>query len=128
MIDNVEAALAKASAETGAGIVDYTGAPIYMNGNASGAHEWIIEFSRTPSCRDTFTTIFDETLKTLNSDYEAKRYNDMTLRRPVIHTARENLFYDWMEQRGKLGGQNKVPRLSNDRQYIEPLLELNSFA
>lgn len=125
MIDNVETALARACKKTHAKITDYTGAPIYMKDGASGAHEWMIEFSTEPDDFNLFAKIFDETLKSLNSDYEAKRYNNMTLNPPVIHIAKPNLFYDWMASRGKLGGQNKVPRLSNDRQYIEPLIEQN---
>ena len=125
MIDNVETALAKACKETNAKITDYTGAPIYMSEGKSGAHEWMIEFFTNPDDLDKFNQVFDETLKTLNSDYEAKRYNNMTLNPPVIHIARQNLFYDWMASRGKLGGQNKVPRLSNNREYIEPLIEMN---
>ncbi len=125
MIDNVETALAKACEESGAMVSDYTGAPIFMQQNESGAHEWIFEFSREPENIDLFVDVFDQNLKSLNSDYEAKRYNDMTLKRPVVHSAQPKLFYRWMENRGKLGGQNKVPRLSNDRQYIDPLLELN---
>ena len=124
MIDNVEAALAKACQATGAEVADYTGAPVYMEGKESGAHEWIFEFSHPPQDLEQFTDVFDESLKAINSDYEAKRYHDMTLRRPVVHQAKNGLFYRWMEQRGKLGGQNKVPRLSNDRQYIDPLLKL----
>ena len=125
MIDNVETALSKACQETNAKITDYTGAPVYMKDGESGSHEWMIEFSTEPNDFGRFSEIFDETLKSLNSDYEAKRYNNMTLKPPIIHKARTNLFYDWMASRGKLGGQNKVPRLSNDRQYIEPLLEEN---
>lgn len=125
MIDNVESALHEACSKTGAQITDYTGAPIFMNGNGSGAHEWIFEFSKEPSDLESFTDIFDEHLKTINSDYEAKRYLNMTLKRPVINIAKPNLFYNWMESRGKLGGQNKVPRLGNDREYMDPLLELN---
>lgn len=74
---------------------------------------------------EQFEEYFDTQLKALNSDYEAKRYNNMTLRKPIIHIAKPNLFYTWMEQRGKLGGQNKVPRLSNTREFIDPLLEMN---
>lgn len=125
MIDNVETALDKACSATNAKITDYTGAPIYMKDGESGAHEWIIEFSQEPQNFEEFCQIFDDTLKNINSDYEAKRYNNMTLKFPVIHQAKPNLFYDWMASRGKLGGQNKVPRLSNDREYIEPLLERN---
>lgn len=126
MIDNVENALSKACNETGATVTDFTGAPVFMKQGESGAHEWIFEFSQNPSDLEQFTDIFDDTLKSLNSDYEAKRYNNMTLKRPVVHVAKPDLFYNWMSSRGKLGGQNKVPRLSNDREYIEPLLELNA--
>lgn len=126
MIDNVETALSKACEATSAKITDYTGAPIYMKDEESGAHEWMIEFSTEPNDFEHFCLLFDETLKAINSDYEAKRYNNMTLKSPVIHKAKPNLFYEWMASRGKLGGQNKVPRLSNDRQYIEPLLAINS--
>lgn len=125
MIDNVETALDKACKECNAQISEYTGAPIYMNGEESGAHEWIFEFSQEPADLEKFTKLFDEYLKTVNSDYEAKRYNNMTLKSPVVHIAKPNLFYQWMESRGKLGGQNKVPRLSNDREYIDPLLKMN---
>lgn len=125
MIDNVDNALAKACEQTGATISDFTGAPVFMKDGESGAHEWIFEFTESPSDLERFIDVFDNTLKSLNSDYEAKRYNNMTLKRPVVHVAKPKLFYDWMSSRGKLGGQNKVPRLSNDREYIEPLLELN---
>lgn len=126
MINNVETALAKACEETSASVKDFTGAPVYMKDGDSGAHEWIFEFEQKPNDFEKFSHIFDETLKSVNSDYEAKRYNNMTLKKPIIHIARENLFYDWMASRGKLGGQNKVPRLSNDRDYIEPLLKMNA--
>ena len=125
MIDNVETALSKACEATHAKITDYTGAPVYMKDGDSGAHEWMIEFSDQPNDFELFVKIFDDTLKSINSDYEANRYNNMTLKLPIIHQAKPQLFYDWMAQRGKLGGQNKVPRLSNDREYIEPLLLLN---
>ncbi|MDO4224962.1 MAG: GH3 auxin-responsive promoter family protein [Bergeyella zoohelcum] len=125
MIENVETALTEACKATNALLKDFTGAPIYMQGEESGAHEWIMEFSQEPNDFALFAKIFDDVLKSVNSDYEAKRYNNMTLKAPVIHIAKENLFYDWMSMRGKLGGQNKVPRLCNEREYIEPLLEMN---
>jgi len=125
MIDNVEMALKQACKLTGSDIVDYTGAPVYMSGGESGSHEWLIEFSNQPIDKEMFIDVFDNTLKSLNSDYEAKRYKNITLKRPTIHAARKNLFYDWMNNRGKLGGQNKVPRLSNDREFIIPLLKMN---
>lgn len=125
MIDNVERALEAACQQTEAIVKEYTGAPIFMESNAKGAHEWMIEFSNEPNDFEVFKKSFDDELKKLNSDYEAKRYNNMTLREPVIHQARPHLFFEWMSSRGKLGGQNKVPRLSNEREYIEPLLQLN---
>jgi len=125
MIDNVETALKIACEHLDASISDYTGAPVFMTSQSKGCHEWILEFTRKPKCIKQFTEVFDESLKTLNSDYEAKRYNNITLKSPIIHLAKPNLFYEWMASRGKLGGQNKVPRLCNDRQYIDPLLLLN---
>lgn len=125
MIGNVESALTKTCEETNSMISEFTGAPIFMKENESGAHEWVLEFSKSPSDLEKFIDIFDHHLKSINSDYEAKRYNNMTLKRPVVHVAKPNLFFDWMETRGKLGGQNKVPRLSNDREFIEPLLNMN---
>lgn len=125
MIDNVETALSKACEMTDSCISDFTGAPVFMKDGESGAHEWIFEFTKQPTDLDRFTKIFDDHLKAINSDYEAKRYNNITLKTPVVHVAKPQLFYNWMSQRGKLGGQNKVPRLSNDREYIDPLLEMN---
>ncbi len=125
IMDNAEKALQAACRITNAMINDYTAAPVYLEGKSSGAHEWCIEFSRHPKQLDRFAEVLDETLKQLNSDYEAKRYKNMVLNPPRIEVARSGLFYDWMKQRGKLGGQNKVPRLSNDRKYIDSLLELN---
>lgn len=125
MIDNVETALTKACEATDSAITDFTGAPVFMQNGESGAHEWIFEFSKNPADLEYFTQVFDHHLKSLNSDYEAKRYNNMTLKQPVVHVAKPQLFYQWMSERGKLGGQNKVPRLSNDREYIEPLLKMN---
>ena len=125
IIENAEDALKKVCKRTNAEIVDYTAAPIFMKGKEKGAHEWVIEFKKAPKNIDYFSELFDNALKSLNSDYEAKRYNNMTLNKPTIHQARHNLFYDWLKQNGKLGGQHKVPRLSNSRNYIEELLVLN---
>ncbi len=125
MINNVETALESACKNTNALVTDYTGAPVFMKNGESGAHEWLIEFAKPPENIEQFVNVFDEHLKLVNSDYEAKRYNNMTLRLPIVHSAKPNLFYRWMESRGKLGGQNKVPRLSNTREYIDPLLEMN---
>lgn len=125
IIENAEEALKSASKATFARIKDYTAAPIYMSGKISGAHEWIIEFEQLPDDFNRFKMILDKRLKELNSDYEAKRQNNMTLNAPVVHIARNNLFFDWLKQKKKLGGQNKVPRLANTREFLDPLLELN---
>lgn len=124
MVENTDMALAKACQLTETEVIDYTVAPIFMNGKEKGAHEWIIEFKKQPDNLEHFSKILDETIQTLNSDYEAKRYNNMTLNPLKINIARENLFYDWLKEKGKLGGQNKIPRLSNSRDYLENLLEL----
>lgn len=125
IIENAEDALKKVCKLTKSEIKDYTAAPIFMIGKEKGAHEWIIEFKTPPNNIDYFNELFDNALKSLNSDYEAKRYNNMTLNKPKIHVARPNLFYDWLKANDKLGGQHKVPRLSNSRDYIEDLLRLN---
>lgn len=125
MVENTDQALTKACTATQAEIVDYTVAPIFMEGKKKGAHEWMIEFKTPPKDLVLFGTVLDNTLQSLNSDYEAKRYNNMTLNPLVINVARENLFYDWLKQRNKVGGQNKIPRLSNQREYLEQLMELN---
>lgn len=125
IIENAEEALRLVCLETGAEIKDYTGGPIFMVDKEKGAHEWIIEFRTLPSNLEDFIEIFDGSLKSLNSDYEAKRYNNITLNRPKVHIARNNLFYDWLKTNDKLGGQHKIPRLSNKRDYIEELLRIN---
>jgi hypothetical protein len=125
IIENAEDALKKVCKKTGSEIVDYTAAPIFMKGKEKGAHEWLIEFKTPPKNLDYFNELFDNALKSLNSDYEAKRYNNMTLNKPKIQIARPQLFYDWLKQNNKLGGQHKVPRLSNTRDYIEELKGLN---
>ncbi|MBP9600449.1 MAG: GH3 auxin-responsive promoter family protein, partial [Lutibacter sp.] len=125
IIDNVETALTKACLKTNCEVSEFTVAPIFMNGNKSGGHEWIIEFKKHPENIDYFTEILDNAIKAINSDYEAKRYNNLTLALPKINVAREGVFYDWLKQKGKLGGQHKVPRLSNSRNYLEELLNMN---
>ncbi|WP_299891675.1 GH3 auxin-responsive promoter family protein [uncultured Lacinutrix sp.] len=125
IIENAENALKKVCKKTESEIVDYTAAPIFMEGKEKGAHEWLIEFKTPPKDIDYFNELFDNALKSLNSDYEAKRYNNITLNKPKINIARNQLFYDWLKQNDKLGGQHKVPRLSNTRDYIEDLLKLN---
>jgi hypothetical protein len=125
IIDNAEYALKTACAKTGAMIKEYTGAPVYMGTESKGKHEWIIEFEKKPADMQQFTETLDMTLQSVNSDYEAKRYKNITLDPPLVQKAKPGLFYQWMKKRGKLGGQNKVPRLSNDRKYIDELLKLN---
>ncbi|WP_461442897.1 GH3 auxin-responsive promoter family protein [Maribacter sp.] len=125
IIENAEEALKSVCKKTGSEIKDYTAGPIFMSGKEKGAHEWIIEFRKPPEELDYFIEVFDNTLKSLNSDYEAKRYNNTTLKMPKVHVARENLFYDWLKQNDKLGGQHKIPRLSNKREYVEELLDMN---
>ena len=125
IIENAEEALKSICRKTESEIKDYTVAPIFMSGKEKGAHEWIIEFRKAPKDLDYFTEFLDNALKSLNSDYEAKRYNNITLKMPKVHVARENLFYDWLKSKNKLGGQHKIPRLSNKRDYIEELLQIN---
>lgn len=124
IIDNAENALAEAASKTGAVIIEYTAAPVYFSKDKNAAHEWLIEFEKEPADFDSFITTLDETLKSLNSDYEAKRYQDMILRKPIVKIVPEKTFYNWMKNRGKLGGQHKVPRLANHRKYVEEILNL----
>jgi len=125
IIDNVEKAFQIACERTEAIISEYTGAPIYMKEGQKGAHEWVLEFEKEPNDLDHFMQVFDEALKTINSDYEAKRHKSLSLEMPHVIVAKKGLFYEWMKTRGKTGGQNKIPRLSNDRLYIDQLIELN---
>lgn len=124
IIDNAEKALAKACADTQSTIRDYTACPIYFKQNEAGAHEWIIEFEEAPKDLQRFTEILDQNLRALNSDYDAKRYKNLALGFPKMHVAPNGTFYNWMKTRGKLGGQHKVPRLANERKYVEEILEL----
>ncbi|PKP39824.1 MAG: hypothetical protein CVT98_00335 [Bacteroidetes bacterium HGW-Bacteroidetes-15] len=126
IIDNAEQALKVACEKTGALISEYTAAPIYMDENAKGAHEWLIEFEKEPSDLNFFTTVLDNALCSINSDYEAKRYKGITLSPPVVRSMKSGTFFKWMRERGKLGGQNKVPRLSNTREFIDGLMEMSS--
>ncbi|MBT5871232.1 MAG: GH3 auxin-responsive promoter family protein [Bacteroidetes bacterium] len=126
IIENAEMALKQASKHTQCEIVDYTAAPIFMEGREKGAHEWIIEFKTPPKDLSLFTKSLDSALMDVNSDYQAKRFNNITLNMPKVHVARQRLFYDWLKQKNKLGGQHKVPRLSNKRDFIEELLHLNT--
>lgn len=125
IIENAEEALKQACEKTGAEISEYTAAPIFMEGKSQGAHEWIIEFEKLPNNINYFTELLDNALKSINSDYEAKRYNNMTLAMPKIHVAKKGLFYNWLKDKGKLGGQHKVPRLSNNRLFLEELKSIS---
>ena len=126
MIENAEVAMSKTAKQLGLEIIDYTAGPIYMSSNNKGGHQWIIEFKNNPKKIDEFSLILDKNLKDVNSDYEAKRYKDMTLTIPKITVAKKNLFYNWMASKNKLGGQNKVPRLSNSRELLEELIQMNN--
>ena len=125
VVENAEMALSKTTELTKSEISNYTVGPIFMSDKTKGSHEWIIEFSKEPDDMNKFTEILDLSLQSLNSDYEAKRYKDSTLALPKIIKGRKNLFYDWLRSRNKLGGQNKIPRLSNSREYVEELLGIN---
>lgn len=125
IVENADAALRKTAGLTHSEILDYTAGPIFMEGKEKGAHEWIIEFKAPPENFENFSAVLDRSLQEVNSDYEAKRFNNTTLNAPKVHSARENLFYDWLKAHGKLGGQHKVPRLSNSRDFLEELLMMN---
>ncbi len=124
IIDNAEKALAIAKSKCHAVINEYTAAPVYFEGNKNAAHEWLIEFESPPDNLEYFTETFDNALKSVNSDYEAKRYKDMVLRKPIVRIAPRDTFYNWLKQKGKLGGQNKVPRLANDRKHIDEIIDM----
>ena len=124
MVENTDAALAKTCQMTNCEVKDYTVAPIFMVNKEKGAHEWMIEFNKKPENIIRFQQILDQNIQAVNSDYEAKRYNNMTLNELKINIARENLFYDWLKENDKLGGQHKIPRLSNTRDYLEELLKM----
>ncbi len=126
MVENTDMAIAKTSSQLNCEVKDYTVAPIFMKEREKGAHEWMIEFKKHPEDIIAFQKALDENLQSLNSDYEAKRYNNMTLNPLKVNIAREDLFYNWLKEQDKLGGQHKIPRLSNDRDYLEQLIKLNS--
>jgi len=126
MVENTDQAIAKTCSQLNCEVKDYTVAPIFMKGKEKGAHEWMIEFKKYPEDIAQFQKVLDEMLQTVNSDYEAKRYNNMTLNQLKINVARENLFYDWLKENDKLGGQHKIPRLSNQRDYLEQLIGMQT--
>jgi hypothetical protein len=119
--DNAEKALESACKTTGALVAEYTAGPVFIETDSKGSHEWIIEFEKEPADLSLFTELLDEALKSVNSDYEAKRFKDLNLVKPVVRSVPGGTFYKWLRTKNKLGGQNKVPRLSNTREYIEDL-------
>lgn len=125
IIDNAEKALAVACQRTSAQIRDYTAAPLFMSSNSKGAHQWLIEWEQEPSDLNHFTELLDGQLKSLNSDYEAKRYKNMTLIEPQVVSLKSGTFYQWLKQKGKLGGQHKIPRLSNTRDHASEILAIH---
>ncbi|MFT7363685.1 MAG: hypothetical protein ACI9UV_001888, partial [Algoriphagus sp.] len=123
IVENAEKAIQYAAEHTEATIANFTAAPVYFeNSSAKGTHEWVIEFQKEPSDKAKFNALLDQHLREINSDYDAKRYKDLALVAPIIHHAPTGLFEKWMGKRGKLGGQHKVPRLSNSREYLEDIL------
>jgi hypothetical protein len=125
IVDNTDKAIATASAKTDSIVNDYTAAPVYFTENSNGAHEWLIEFEKAPASLQAFTNELDLALKSINSDYEAKRHKDIALKSPVIHSMRPGTFNEWLRRKGKLGGQHKVPRLCNERKYVEEILAIS---
>ena len=123
--DNAENGLLEACRETGAEVKEYTAAPVFMDQNAKCRHQWVIEFAKLPDSIEHFADVLDKSLQQINSDYEAKRFHDITLQHLEVVVARQGLFDDWLKSKGKLGGQHKVPRLSNNRTVIDEVLEMN---
>jgi hypothetical protein len=124
IVDNAEKAISIACEKCHTHVTEYTAGPVFSTDKRKGSHEWLIEFEREPSDLAFFTNVLDNALKSLNSDYEAKRYHDMILEEPLVKVVPRGTFYAWMKSRGRLGGQNKVPRLSNDRKYLEEILQM----
>ncbi|RNI27056.1 GH3 auxin-responsive promoter family protein [Rufibacter latericius] len=125
VVENAETAITKACEATGATITNFTAAPVYFEGKSKGGHQWVIEFSQQPSSIEQFTEVLDQTLRTVNSDYDAKRQKDLALQAPLITVAPSGSFLNWLQHKGKLGGQHKVPRLANNREYLEEILAVN---
>jgi hypothetical protein len=123
IIDNAEKAISLVSKQTNSIVSNYTAAPIFMKNNSKGAHEWIVEFEKEPKNIQNFAQLLDQTLQDENSDYEAKRRS--SLEQLQLHQAKEGLFYLWLSKKNKLGGQHKIPRLSNSRALLEELLKMN---
>ena len=124
MVSNADKAIATCCQKLNCSFYNYTAGPIFMSGNKRGGHEWIIEFMKPPGNIRIFTSLLDDELKKINTDYEAKRYKDIALKKPKIHFVNSGFFDLWLKNKKKLGGQNKIPRLSNDRRYLDELLKL----
>ena len=124
IVDNAEKALSIACGKCNAIINEFTAAPVYFNSDDNACHEWLIEFEKTPENIEYFAETLDNALKSLNSDYEAKRYHNMVLRPPIVKSVPEQTFYNWLKKKNKLGGQYKVPRLSNNRKYVDEILKM----
>ena len=126
IVDNSDKAIAHAAEKTNAVVNDYTAAPVYFTDNSNGAHEWLVEFEKEPDDFNNFIIELDDCLKNINSDYEAKRHKSIALRLPIVHKLPPGTFTDWLHSKGKLGGQHKVPRLSNERTTLEEILAINN--
>jgi hypothetical protein len=121
IIDNADQAIAEACRQTGAAVKDYTAAPVYFSAAENGGHEWLIAFDREPPSLEEFILVLDKSLQQINSDYEAKRHKDIALRLPIVQAVAPHTFENWLRHKGKLGGQHKVPRLSNERDTLEEI-------
>jgi hypothetical protein len=126
IVDNSDKAIAHAAEKTNAVVNDYTAAPVYFSENSNGAHEWLIEFEKEPDDFNNFIIELDDCLKNVNSDYEAKRHKNIALRLPIVHKLPKGTFTEWLRGKGKLGGQHKVPRLSNERMMLEEILAIKN--
>jgi hypothetical protein len=124
IVDNSDNAIAIASEKTATIVTDYTAAPVYFSDDSNGAHEWLIEFDKAPDDLNNFTFELDNALKSINSDYEAKRHKNIALRMPIVIALKKGTFNEWLRSKGKLGGQHKVPRLSNERTLLEEILSI----
>ncbi|MFN3315607.1 MAG: GH3 auxin-responsive promoter family protein, partial [Raineya sp.] len=128
MVENADVAISRACQSTQATITDFTACPIYIGDGTKGGHEWIIEFEKEPENLFDFVEILDKTLREVNSDYDAKRYQDIALQKPIVHSVPTGTFHEWLKRKGKLGGQHKVPRLANTREYVEDILKHTSIS
>ena len=123
VVHNTDMAIKEACSQTGASIFDYTVCPIFIDKDKKGGHEWVVEFGKEPESIDSFVDILDSKLREINSDYDAKRFKDIVLQKLVLHSVPQGTFYKWMKMNDRLGGQNKVPRLSNSREDVEEILK-----